>query len=94
MSDEKTIDDGGAAFPQTMTMNGERMDWPDEFQRGGMSLRDWFAGQVASGPQGATRLVGADPAFPGSGSPETGEAWAARMARMTDALIAALKVTP
>lgn len=40
MSDSKTIDDGGPAFPV--------VDWTGA-PIGGMSLRDWFAGQVLIG---------------------------------------------
>lgn len=38
MSDEKKIDDGGQAFPKTYAIGPN-----------GMSLLDWFAGQVAQG---------------------------------------------
>lgn len=46
MSAGKKIEDGGPAFPQNL---------PDDFvwrlpgDPGGMSLRDWFAGQALSG---------------------------------------------
>jgi hypothetical protein len=44
MSDEK---DGGPAFPQTdLTAYGMG---PAETNNGGMSLRDWFAGQALAG---------------------------------------------
>lgn len=40
------IDDGGPAYPHTNPdYDG---NWDKEPQRGGMSLRDWFAGQVIS----------------------------------------------
>lgn len=42
MSDSKTVDDGGPAFPQG------HLDGP-HVNPSGMSLRDWFAGQALSG---------------------------------------------
>ncbi len=46
--------DGGAAFPQLDVISGERDGHGDLIEpftsiSGGMSLRDWFAGQVAGG---------------------------------------------
>lgn len=42
---------GGPAFPQTSFTNGQGyQDWPCEgWGYGGMTLRDWFAGQVLVG---------------------------------------------
>lgn len=48
MAEQTTIDDGGPAFPQNL---------PDDFvwrlpgSPGGMTLRDWFAGQALAGLQ-------------------------------------------
>jgi len=40
--DVSKINDGGAAFPNSVQ--------PDfQYAEGGMSMRDWFAGQIASG---------------------------------------------
>lgn len=41
MSDSKTIDDGGPAFPVPNDANTNGQE--------GMSLRDWFAGQALAG---------------------------------------------
>lgn len=38
------LNDGGPAFPQPMTASGNTVH--DEIGQGGMTLRDWFAGQV------------------------------------------------
>lgn len=51
MADSKKIDDGGAAFPQLEVTSGERDGHGDLIEpftsaAGGMSLRDWFAGQA------------------------------------------------
>lgn len=42
--------DGGLAFPNTITSlsEGDR-DFPHEFGLGGMTLRQWYAGQAAMG---------------------------------------------
>ena len=40
------INDGGPAFPH-LNPNFDG-NWDKEPQRGGMSLRDWFAGQIAA----------------------------------------------
>lgn len=50
----KKRSDGGAAFPQFDVVAGERDGHGDVIDAyttatGGMSLRDWFAGQIASG---------------------------------------------
>ena len=47
MSDAKRVDDGGAAFPQS-DLSGYGMG-PSDGPQGGMSLRDWFAGQALAG---------------------------------------------
>lgn len=54
------INNGGPAFPHTIThgAEGERL-LPDEFGLGGMTLRDWFAGQALAG-------VCSDPDFAGN----------------------------
>ncbi len=43
-------DDGGPAFPHTVTQSeqGSRL-FPSEYGIGGMTLRDWFAGQALAG---------------------------------------------
>jgi len=48
MTDHPTMPDpsGGPAFPQTQ---GENNDWPGHYGLGGMTLRDWFAGQALAG---------------------------------------------
>ena len=38
-------DDGGAAFPQPMIVGAEGIVGADSYGHGGMSLRDYFAGQ-------------------------------------------------
>ena len=44
---KKTTDDGGPAFPNTIRRDDdEGLLIPREYGLGGMSLRDWFAGQV------------------------------------------------
>lgn len=53
MSDSKTIDDGGPAFPQNLPDN---FIWRLPGDPGGMSLRDWFAGQVLIGYASDHRL--------------------------------------
>lgn len=52
MTDE--IKDGGAAFPQLELVAGERDGHGDAIEAftvatGGMTLRDWFAGQALAG---------------------------------------------
>lgn len=48
MSTETTkVDDGGPAFPQPETKNGNTV--ADEHGQGGMTLRDYFAGQALAG---------------------------------------------
>ena len=42
------IDDGGPAFPRTVTID-DGIDSYREIKRDGMSLRDWFAGQALQG---------------------------------------------
>jgi hypothetical protein len=51
--------DGGPAYPSRLTIDssGTRI-WPEEFGRGGMSLRDWFAGQALVGFIAAPLLQG------------------------------------
>lgn len=46
-----TARDGGTAFPQPMHLNpGGQPDWPSNgWGLGGMSLRDYFAGQAIPG---------------------------------------------
>lgn len=54
--------DGGPAFPH-LNPNYDG-NWDKEPQRGGMSLRDWFAGQVLNGylaHQEALHIASADP---------------------------------
>lgn len=45
--DAPAIDDGGPAFPQSETSSGN--SFRNEYGDGGMSLRDWFAGQALKG---------------------------------------------
>lgn len=97
MSDEKSIADGGCAFPVPF---GE----PGEVVQRGMSLRDWFAGRelltdfddpkVSPDPKMCKALAGPQPA-------DTIEAlrweatWRARIKFMrADAMIAAGKAKP
>jgi len=40
------MDDGGPAFPQSLVDNQGRIDTSIDYGKGGMSLRDHFAGQV------------------------------------------------
>jgi hypothetical protein len=47
MSEQTKIDDGGSAFPQSETANGNTVG--DEFAQGGMTLRDYFAAQALMG---------------------------------------------
>ena len=42
-----SINDGGPAFPQTITAFNTTVE--EEFGQGGMSLRDYFAGQFICG---------------------------------------------
>jgi len=51
-----TTKDGGTAFPLVFTMNagskrpdGSVVAAPEQHLHGGMSLRDWFAGQALTG---------------------------------------------
>ena len=46
MSD-KEMDDGGPAFPQTF--RGDEARAAVDYGLGGMTLRDWFAGQALNG---------------------------------------------
>jgi hypothetical protein len=39
-------DNGGPAFPQPQTVTDGQISHPCDYDRGGMSLRDWFAGQA------------------------------------------------
>jgi hypothetical protein len=43
------MNDGGPAFPQSETANGNPMYAEHGDHSGGMSLRDWFAGQALAG---------------------------------------------
>lgn len=43
------VDDGGAAFPQPATSEGHAANSPWGIAGGGMSLRDYFAGQALCG---------------------------------------------
>ena len=60
MSDEKKVNDGGPAFPETRWDDKTRQD----VQWTGMTLRDWFAGQALAGlcsnPKYAEALAKAD----------------------------------
>ena len=52
MSDTQPIDDGGPAFPTVILEDTPMLRLPDGTIRpvgGGMSLRDWFAGQALVG---------------------------------------------
>ena len=42
-------DNGGPAFPQTLVDFGRGPEIADNYGMGGMSLRDWFAGQALAG---------------------------------------------
>lgn len=48
MSESKTIDDGGFAFPQPETMQGNPIGC-EVANAGGMSLRDYFAAKAIPG---------------------------------------------
>lgn len=54
MSDSKTVDDGGPAFPQGH-LDGPHVD------PSGMSLRDWFAGQALAGLMANINISGCNP---------------------------------
>lgn len=43
------MNDGELAFPQQMTVNNGRVDFPYEYGVGGMTLRDYFAAKALSG---------------------------------------------
>lgn len=45
----KNMDDGGPAFPQPATSEGHAANTPWGFAGGGMTLRDYFAGQAMQG---------------------------------------------
>lgn len=83
-------EDGGPAFPELERVESwkhrEAHEEPEVFfvQRGGMSLRDWFAGQA---------LVGmlADPHAPRGVGPEE---YAAAVYAMADAMLAARRAKP
>ena len=47
--------DGGPAFPQNETRCGNTVQ--DEHGQGGMSLRDWFAGQALAGLCANSRIA-------------------------------------
>lgn len=57
---EQAIDDGGPAFPCQPVMIEGVLRWPSESDFGGMSLRDYFAANVAI----------SDDDYPDSGSSE------------------------
>lgn len=76
MSDSKTIDDGGPAFPQNLPDN---FIWRLPGDPGGMSLRDWFAGQVLIGYASDHRLH---------------EQFAHHAFKVADAMLAARKEQP
>lgn len=44
-----TINSGGNAFPETATNNEGRLDWPNQYGCGGMTLRQWYAGMAMQG---------------------------------------------
>ena len=43
------INDGGSAFPETFVDNEGRIDSASDYGKGGMSLREWFAGMALQG---------------------------------------------
>lgn len=56
------IQDGGPAFPQN-DLSGYGMG-PAEKNNGGMSLRDWFAGQALAGMLADPNIRGGDGLWP------------------------------
>ena len=52
MSERK---DGGSAFPEIGSLYNADENLKNVFSDGGMSLRDWFAGQVITGMTGSPR---------------------------------------
>jgi len=47
MSTTKKPIDGGAAFPEVRVRDGDNYNPPTKVYYRGMTLRDWFAGQIA-----------------------------------------------
>jgi hypothetical protein len=72
-------DDGGQAFPSAERLAAQ--DFVETITSGGMSLRDWFAGQALAGL--ITRET--------SGAPDE---WARVAFRLADAMLAARKGKP
>lgn len=64
MSEQTKIDDGGPAFPQPETKNGNPIGSEWGRDASGMSLRDWFAGHapnlgdvITSNTESGTRIL-------------------------------------
>lgn len=71
--------EGGPAFPQPISYEHDRRDFPCEFGMGGMTLRDYFAGCVLTG-------FSADPSLSGYHGPSCEEI-AERCYQMADAML-------
>jgi hypothetical protein len=90
MADSR-IDDGGLAFPQTGGFDSEgnfRCSQAYEYGDGGMTLRDWFAGQALAVLDVDAIAVG----MAGSTEPNRAAKTAAKMAyNIADAMISKRK---
>lgn len=49
MNTPQTTNDGGPAFPQHLSTGEQERGGNEDFGNGGMSLRDWLAGQALKG---------------------------------------------
>ena len=51
------MNDGGPAFPQQLSVGQRERGGNEAFGNGGMTLRDWFAGQALAGCTANTVLM-------------------------------------
>jgi uncharacterized protein YodC (DUF2158 family) len=86
MSDKIQIDDGGPAFPIPAIQHSRNADWQTEYGHDGMTLRDWFAGQIAPAIWKQFNDDGTATEFPDWKTGVAIEAY-----RMADAMLAARK---
>lgn len=83
MSDAAKIDDGSPAFPRPdlVNLNPQSEDYGTIYGSGGLTLRDWFAGQALIGMKIPPNCV--------AGSPSCD--YAERAYRIADAMLAKRK---
>ena len=90
------INDGGPAFPRTKSTGNLSNSTTEIVSVGGMSLRDWFAGQALAGlvPNGVLQLevIKAQIKRPGQEAFSVGQCLARYTYDLADALLEARKL--